>query len=400
MTKRRSYGDGGIDARGENSFRLRYRIGKQRYSVTFQGNLKEAKAKLRELLKSGDDGKHVEPSRMTVGEWAEHWLSIGAPGRSKKRVGRRSLERYEQLMRGHVIPELGEKRLQQLHATEIDRLYEGLESKLAPRTQNQVHIVFAACLKAAVRKGLLSSNPIDRAERIPSPGESDHGQVLDAEQITALVQCFKGSAIHPIVAVAAFTGARRNEILGLQWSDLDPVAKTLRIERALEETKGKPGEGPVRRLKEPKRAAHKRTIQVDDALIALLLSEREKHLRLVAGIPDGAAVDLSLIKLPEGALMFPTFHGRDGDFTKLRDAKAVSKHFEKWSRKTFPGLCFHDLRGSHETALLDAGVPVHVVAARCGHDPATLLRSYAKRTRKADTSAANVIGAMSAAALE
>jgi hypothetical protein len=44
--------------------------------------------------------------------------------------------------------------------------------------------------------------------------------------------------------------------------------------------------------------------------------------------------------------------------------------------------------------LLDAGVPVHVVAARCGHDPAVLLRVYAKRTRKADTSAAAVIGAL------
>src|SRR5512132_4546906 len=225
MTKRRSHGDGGIDQRGENSFRLRYRIGRQRYSVTFQGTLKEAKTKLRELLKSGDDGKHVEPTRMTLAEWAEHWLAIGCPGRKKRRVGRRSLERYEQLMRGHVIPEIGAKRLQQIHATEIDRLYEGLEGKLPPRTQNQVHTVFAACLNAAVRKGLLSSNPIDRAERIPSPGESDHGQVLDTEQITALVQRFKGSAIHPIVAVAAFTGARRNEILGLQWSDLDPVAK-------------------------------------------------------------------------------------------------------------------------------------------------------------------------------
>jgi hypothetical protein len=53
------------------------------------------------------------------------------------------------------------------------------------------------------------------------------------------------------------------------------------------------------------------------------------------------------------------------------------------------------LRGSHETALLDAGVPVHVVAARCGHDPAVLLRSYAKRTKKADTSAAAVIGTLS-----
>jgi hypothetical protein len=38
---------------------------------------------------------------------------------------------------------------------------------------------------------------------------------------------------------------------------------------------------------------------------------------------------------------------------------------------------------------------VHVVAARCGHDPAELLRTYAKRTRKADNSAAGVIGSIS-----
>jgi len=60
----------------------------------------------------------------------------------------------------------------------------------------------------------------------------------------------------------------------------------------------------------------------------------------------------------------------------------------------FRGLRLQDLRGTHETLLLDAGVPVHVVAARCGHDPAVLLRSYAKRTRKADTSAAAAIAAL------
>jgi integrase len=59
------------------------------------------------------------------------------------------------------------------------------------------------------------------------------------------------------------------------------------------------------------------------------------------------------------------------------------------------GLRLHDLRGTHETLLLDANVPAHVVAARCGHDPAVLLRSYAKRTRKADTSAAAAIGVLS-----
>ncbi len=42
---------------------------------------------------------------------------------------------------------------------------------------------------------------------------------------------------------------------------------------------------------------------------------------------------------------------------------------------------FHDLRGIHSTALLDAGIPVHTVAQRIGDDPATLLRSYTKRQR-------------------
>jgi integrase len=394
MTKR-SYGDGGIEQRGKNSFRLTYRVGKQRFAVTFHGTPADARKKLRELLKSSDDGTHVEPTRMRLADWIEHWLSIGGPGRKKKRAGGRALERYAQLLRSHVTPALGTKRLQQLHATDIDRLYDGLEGKIAPRTQHHVHVVFGACLNAAVRKGLLSGNPIDRAERIPSSGESDHGQVLDKEQLVSLVRGFRRSALYPIVAVAAFTGARRNEILGLQWSDLDAGAKTLRIERALEETKGPVrGEGPTRKLKEPKRASHKRTIQIDDALIAILLSERDKHLRLAAGVPDSAAVDLSLIKLPEDALMFPSLVG-EIDFTRLRDAHAVTRMFEKHARKDFPKLRFHDLRGSHETALLDDGVPVHVVAARCGHDPAVLLRSYAKRTRKADASAARAIASMS-----
>jgi integrase len=392
--KRGRYGDGSITQRGENSFRLRYRIGKQRFAKTFHGTHAEAKKELRALLRSGDTGEHVEPTRMTVGEWIEHWLSIGAPGRKKKRAGRRSVERYEQLMRGHVIPELGAKKLQQLHPTDIDRLYQSIEGKLASKTQHNVHAVLSACLNAAVRKGLLLVSPVERAERIPSPGESNHGQVLDQEQLAALVQSFRGFALYPIVAVAAFTGARRNEILALQWSDLDPVAKTLRIERAMEESKD--GRG----LKGPKRESHKRTIQIDDALVRLLLSVREQHLRLVAGVPDAAQVDLSLIKLPEGALMFPSPHDDNIDLTKLRNARRVTETFKKRARKVHPGLRFHDLRGSHETALLDAGVPVHVVAARCGHDPATLLRSYAKRTRKADTSAADVIAGMSRAILD
>ena len=76
-----------------------------------------------------------------------------------------------------------------------------------------------------------------RVEQIPSPGESDHGVALDAEGLRKLVDGFRGSVLFPIVAIAALTGARRNEILALRWGDFDPANKTLRIERALEETK-------------------------------------------------------------------------------------------------------------------------------------------------------------------
>jgi integrase len=94
--------------------------------------------------------------------------------------------------------------------------------------------------------------------------------------------------------------------------------------------------------------------------------------------------------------MFPSMAGPDLDVTKLRDAHAVTREFCRQARaRGFAKLRFHDLRGSHETILLDKGVPVHVVAVRCGHDPAVLLRSYAKRTWKADASAAAVIGARS-----
>ena len=124
------------------------------------------------------------------------------------------------------------------------------------------------------------------------------------------------------------------------------------------------------------------------------MHEREKYLRLVAEVGESDAIDLSLVQIPENALMFPSPVGQL-DLTKPRNSRGVTKEFVRRARKLgFAGLRFHDLRATHETLLLNAGVPVHVVAARCGHDPAVLLRVYAKRTRKADTSAAAVIGAL------
>jgi integrase len=62
----------------------------------------------------------------------------------------------------------------------------------------------------------------------------------------------------------------------------------------------------------------------------------------------------------------------------------------------FGRVRFHDLRGIHSTALIDAGIPVHRVAERIGDDPAILLRNYSKRKRskRADASIATTLNAL------
>jgi integrase len=402
MASKRGHGEGGIDERGRDRWRLRWRVGGKLYSKAFHGTKGAAQTELRRLLKSADDGEHIAPDKVTLARWSAQWLALlqrrdgedTAPTRKSRRrrglVNARTFERYDDILRLYILPTLGSRPVQQITATEIDSLYMKLEQHLAPGTVRFIHAVLSACLDAAVRKKLLARNPTASADP-PPPSDDEVGQVLEQEQLAALLTGFCRSALYPIVATAAFTGARRNELLALRWSDVDLAEKKLTIARALEITKAH-----GTRCKEPKTDRGRRTIAIDDSLTTLLSSEHERHLRIAAGVGDGTKVDLSLVKLPDGALVFPSFAGEHLEFTRPRHPHAVSGEFTKRARNLgFLRLRFHDLRGTHETMLLDAGVPVHVVAARCGHDPAVLLRVYAKRTKKADTSAAGIIGAMS-----
>jgi integrase len=178
------------------------------------------------------------------------------------------------------------------------------------------------------------------------------------------------------VATAIGTGARRNELLALRWSDVDLDGKSLRITRAIEKTKAH-----GKRVKKPKTKTGTRTVTVDAGLAAMLRAARERHLRVAHGIPDGAEADLSLLKLPEGALVFPAPDG----LCQLRDADAVTRTFcRKAKALGFPGLRLHDLRHTHGSRLIAAGLPITAVAARLGHTPEVLLRCYAHEIKDAE----------------
>jgi hypothetical protein len=139
------------------------------------------------------DGSFMVSNQTTLAEWINDWLSIGAPGKKRKGVGRKTLERYGQLLRAHVIPALGARPLQKLQSTEIDALYTQLSEKISARTDHHIHNAFGSCLRTAVRTRKLSRNPMSDVIKVPSPREADHGIALAPNQLRALIQGFRGS---------------------------------------------------------------------------------------------------------------------------------------------------------------------------------------------------------------
>src|SRR3954452_22100114 len=74
---------------------------------TLKGTKREARIECSRLVTALTGGSYVETSRLTVGDWITQWLEAGAPGRRRKKVSERTLERYGQLLRTHVVPALG-----------------------------------------------------------------------------------------------------------------------------------------------------------------------------------------------------------------------------------------------------------------------------------------------------
>ena len=114
---KRSHGEGSIQKRGENSWRLRYYVGDERHALTFRGTKKEAAEKLRSLLSDADKGTHVAPDKKMLAQWAGEWIALKAAERQHKTVAG-----YEDLLKNHVLPKLGERPIQQIKPIEIQKL--------------------------------------------------------------------------------------------------------------------------------------------------------------------------------------------------------------------------------------------------------------------------------------
>jgi integrase len=230
---------------------------------TVQGTKRDAERKLTELLHNLNRGEYVEPSKLTLGGWLTEWLETAIKPPNKRL---RTYETYKGVIERHLMPALGHIRLQQLKPTQLKRYYN--DSSLSPTTLEQHHTLLHSALKAAQLQGLVQRNVASLVVGKPHRPEG-HEDVLqhcwEAAEARQFVAAAKELGPQPAAfyMLALDTGARKGELCGLKWPDIDLDAGVVVIVRQLI----KPGPNPVFG---PLKNGESRTISIAPETMALL----------------------------------------------------------------------------------------------------------------------------------
>ena len=325
------------------------------------------------------DGTFIEPSRITTGEYLTHWVeTIAGQGAIRPTTAKT----YDVAVRVHIVPRLGRVPLQELTRKLIRELYATLRARgrarghgsLSVKSVHNVHLAFHRALEDAIDDGLLRSNPATRAHRVSPPRHE--------------IRCWSPSELHHFLAVveddpnfalwrlAAFSGMRRGELLGLRWRDIDLDRSVVRVQRQLIRNGAAVGFG------EPKTRAGRRSIFLDCATIEALRAHRVSQEDLQRTMGNRYRAELDLV-----------FAARDG---RPRDPDAVTHQFVRRAmREGLPRIRFHDLRHTHASIALGASVHPKVVQERLGHASVKLtLDTYAHVIPPMHAHAAMQIAAM------
>jgi len=247
---------------------------------------------------------------------------------------------------------------------------DGKEGGLSPRTRRHIHRILSSALARAVVQQLIARNPADAfRKRLP---KVEHRQMvtLTTEESERLLAAIRHTRVYWPVLIALATGMRRGEILALRWRNVDLERASLRVTESLEQTKA------GLRVKAPKGEKARAITLPRFATEELRRLKRQQAEELLAlGVRQGD--DTLLCARADGEPLQP--RSLTHEFTHLIGRV-----------KDIPRVRFHDLRHSHATALLLAGVHPKVAQERLGHSSISItldLYSHVTATMQEDAAA-------------
>ena len=309
----------------------------------FHGTEDEANVYLRDWLHELENPEK-EYAQETVSQWLDFWLENDAKVLLKWEQNTRA--RKVQIIDNNINPHIGGILLPDLDADAILKMYSALkkEDGLAERTLRHIHTTLNQSLNHAVKRKKIPVNPAQGlTPALSLDDDKDNWVVLNQKQLIKFLDNIKGHALYILIFVAAYTGARQSELLGLTWDKILWKKKAIRIEQALHRDDSEAG---FELRPRTKRRGSKRTIDVSDKVIELLKELRKRQEE------NGYKGNHVFVKT-------------DGNFY---DASILSRSFKRLTKKYgHEGMTFHHLRHTHATILLSEGAYINEVAARLGH---------------------------------
>jgi len=347
-----------------------------------KGNKKRAELMLRETLREYEQ-RHGKPqANMPFADWVRQWLED-----VEKRVDAVTYAQYRNTAWLHVIPyfETRGLRLDEITHEILQNFMDEkrgngrMDGKGALSTVSLRHFrnILNQSLKAAVRGGLIPSNPCEGV--ILPKKEQREVNFYTSEQLSELLQAVRNDPLYPLLRVVTVYGLRRSELLGLQWDSVDFTQNTLTIKHMVVKHDG------LFEKDKTKNAASRRTFPLVPDIRELLLglrSQEQENRRLFGREYHESPY---IFKWASGKPLSP-------DYVSHRFSDLLEKH-------NLPHIHFHDLRHSCASLLIAQGFGLKDVQEWLGHaDIAMTANIYAhldiKRKQSiADSLAGSLAGA-------
>ena len=284
MAKKRANGEGSIRKRSDGRWEGRYTVGyDENGKVKMKNVLGKTQAEVKEKLKEEiEEAKVLDVSKSesyTVAEWAALWFEVYA----KPNIRERTADYYNRYITKHIVPCLGDIKLNKLTGRQIQKMYNDLldhgRERVSQKEKNPglsgtyvhgVHVMLHNCLNRAVKERLLVRNPAD--DVIVPKIDKKEMKILPPEQVKAYLKAASARGILPLFYLELTSGLRKGEIAALLWSDLDVENCRLSVTKQLMSSR----DGELK-ITQPKTATSVRLISLPQETVELLKEEHSKH---------------------------------------------------------------------------------------------------------------------------
>lgn len=347
----RGKNEGSLHQRSNGTWRVQISLNGKRISKGFKVKA-DAMIWLRQMQLQLDRGLDYNAGKITLAEYLPQWLDNSRPALRPK-----TARQYDDVIRKHITPHIGEFQLKDLRLVGVERFYTKLiQNGVGVRTVRITHSILHMALEKAVRYGYITHNPCHGA--ILPRYKQGEMKVLDESEVNQFLVTAIGTRFEALYHLAVKTGMRQGEMLGLRWSDLQWLSGLLSVSRQVQDAQGG---GYL--FQEPKTRAGRRTIQLGEGTLDVLRTHRERQMTQIVEMGE---------RWQDNDLIFPSKVGTPINPSNLR--KDFSELLEKSGVKK---IRFHDLRHTAASLMLNHGVPVIVVSKILGHSkPSITLDIY------------------------